>query len=193
MTGIYKITNLINGKFYIGLSCNIRRRFWEHTSKANKRCGACPILARAMRKYGSKNFIVEVLEECQEHELSAREVFWIMKLRPQYNRSQGGLGIRGVRHTDKTKRILSLRGKAQWALKTELERAEFVKNNLKGPRVGHIVSEATREKLRLKLSGRSLSESHKRNIGISNRVSMIGNTNGKYNRKHEHTSVGKTH
>lgn len=33
MTGIYKITNLINGKIYIGQSINIERRFLEHCRK----------------------------------------------------------------------------------------------------------------------------------------------------------------
>lgn len=53
MVGIYKITNKINGKIYIGQSNNIKRRFWEHQNRGA--ASRIPVDA-AIEKYGSENF-----------------------------------------------------------------------------------------------------------------------------------------
>lgn len=72
--GIYKITNKINGKSYIGQSVNIKNRWYVH--KATK--DDYPI-HRAIQKYGKNNFSWEVLEECSEQQLSEREIYYISK------------------------------------------------------------------------------------------------------------------
>ena len=59
-TGIYKITNLVNGKVYIGASKRIETRFWEH-----KRYAGSPIHSD-LEAYGLENFKFEVLIECPE-------------------------------------------------------------------------------------------------------------------------------
>ena len=61
MIGIYKITNNINGKVYIGQSNNIQRRFSEHQTKGES--SRIPIDV-AIQKYGKENFSFEVIEEC---------------------------------------------------------------------------------------------------------------------------------
>lgn len=58
MIGIYKITNQINGKIYIGQSIHIERRWQEH-----KQPSANSLIAKAIKKYGVENFVFEVLEE----------------------------------------------------------------------------------------------------------------------------------
>jgi group I intron endonuclease len=60
MTGIYKITNKINGKVYIGQSINIERRWKEHISDKRKNS----LIHLAIEKYGEKNFNFEIIEEC---------------------------------------------------------------------------------------------------------------------------------
>jgi group I intron endonuclease len=65
--GIYKITNSINGKVYIGLSTNIEKRWNKHRSvmtNPKERNYKYPLYC-AMRKYGIENFTFEVLEECK--------------------------------------------------------------------------------------------------------------------------------
>lgn len=53
---IYRITNLINGKLYIGLTTTeIKQRWSVHKSETR----SCPLLGRAIRKYGHNNFIIE--------------------------------------------------------------------------------------------------------------------------------------
>lgn len=76
--GIYKITNLINNKHYIGQSRDIERRWREERTAANSTTDAeydSP-RSRAIRKYGIENFTFEILEECEPIELNTREGYW---------------------------------------------------------------------------------------------------------------------
>ena len=63
---VYKITNKINGKFYIGSSINITDRELRH--KSDLSCGThhSKHLQRAYDKYGKENFKFEILELCNE-------------------------------------------------------------------------------------------------------------------------------
>ena len=95
MIGIYKITNTINGKCYIGQSVNIHKRWTNHKSVYNNpnANGYDYYLYRSMRKYGIENFNFEVLEECKVEELNDREKFWISKFdsyKNGYNSTIGG-------------------------------------------------------------------------------------------------------
>ena len=94
--GIYKITNLVNGKSYIGQSVNIQKRFNAHKSVAfnpNDANYNYP-LYRAIRKYGLENFSFEVLEECDISELNNKEIYYISKYNTYgkcgYNQDKGG-------------------------------------------------------------------------------------------------------
>ena len=90
MVGIYKITNLINGKIYIGQSNNIERRLKEHRYKTEN--SDIPV-DRAIGKYGEKNFTFAVLEETTTEQLDARETYWIKYYNScdnGYNCSLGG-------------------------------------------------------------------------------------------------------
>lgn len=92
--GIYKITNLCNGKCYIGQSRNIYKRWNNHKSDAYNASNNkynYP-LYRAFRKYGLINFQFEIIEECLIEELNNREVYWINILNPAYNQTAGGSG-----------------------------------------------------------------------------------------------------
>lgn len=79
---IYKITNLINKKVYIGQT--IRTVEWRWIKHQRESIGTKYILdtkfARALRKYGVDNFKVEIqeqLNDCTVRELTAREHFWV--------------------------------------------------------------------------------------------------------------------
>lgn len=90
MIGIYKITNLTNGKIYIGQSNNIERRFQEHQTKGvNSRIP----LDAAIQKYGKENFSYEVVEECAIEQLNEKEQYYIQYYNSKnngYNCSDGG-------------------------------------------------------------------------------------------------------
>lgn len=79
---IYCITNLINGKQYVGKTTStIEERFKEHCSDSRKeRCNKRP-LYDAMNKYGVENFKIEELEQIDDPTLlSDREKYWIKEL-----------------------------------------------------------------------------------------------------------------
>ena len=89
MIGIYKITNKINGKFYIGQSADIERRFREHKTQKHNRI----LVDKAIQKYGVNNFIFEIIEECPLEELNEKESYWIEEtkaIEKGYNLSKGG-------------------------------------------------------------------------------------------------------
>ena len=95
---IYCITNLINGKKYVGKTTQtIEQRFKEHCRDSRKEVYKKRPLYDAMRKYGVENFKVEQLEEVLvDDNLSDREVFWIKELQSYghngYNATEGGDG-----------------------------------------------------------------------------------------------------
>lgn len=78
MVGIYKITNTIDGKSYIGQSINIvdrwRKEIYASQQPDNKSYNTP--LSRAFRKYGVDNFRFEVIEECDSTTLNEREQYW---------------------------------------------------------------------------------------------------------------------
>lgn len=78
-TGIYKITNTINNKVYIGQSKNIYRRLTKHLSIARNGKYNHLHLYRAISKYGIGNFYVEVLEKCTVKDLDKLEYEYIQK------------------------------------------------------------------------------------------------------------------
>jgi len=93
---IYKITNKINGKMYIGQTRNsISTRFSEHRSQA-LRGSKNSILYNAIRKYGIDNFEITLLEDHIELEsLDEREIYYISEYKSNdghtgYNLTSGG-------------------------------------------------------------------------------------------------------
>lgn len=93
MGKIYKITNLINGKVYIGKTeRSIEKRFKEHLSDSKSDSINRP-LHSAIKKYGFSNFKIELLEETEE--CNEREMFWIKYYNSYdcgYNATVGGDG-----------------------------------------------------------------------------------------------------
>ena len=86
---IYKITNKINGKIYVG-----RHKTYKNES-FDKYWGSGKLIKQAIKKYGIENFTKEIIEECSKDNVAEREMFWIDKLNARdgnYNLSAGGPG-----------------------------------------------------------------------------------------------------
>lgn len=91
---IYKTTNTITGKSYIGKDCKNDVNY----------LGSGTYLKKAIKKYGKENFIKEILEVCSNlHELAEREQYWIDKYNACnssdfYNIVPGGTGGDSITH-----------------------------------------------------------------------------------------------
>ena len=86
--GIYKITNKINGKVYIGQSVDIGRRWRQHMTAEDD-----SYFHKAIQKYGVENFEWEVIEQCKKKDLDEREIYWIEyydSFNKGYNCTKGG-------------------------------------------------------------------------------------------------------
>lgn len=94
MAYIYKITNDINQKIYVGKTeRTVEKRFKEHCQDAFREHNEKRPLYSAMRKYGIEHFHIELIEETNNPE--DREVYWIEKLgsfKNGYNATVGGDG-----------------------------------------------------------------------------------------------------
>ena len=91
---IYKITNKVNGKSYIGQTrYTIEFRWRQHQHKKDN-----THFHNAISKYGAENFTVELLEECELADMDSREIYYIAKYDTYnhgYNSSTGGDGMKG--------------------------------------------------------------------------------------------------
>lgn len=84
-SGVYKITNLINGKFYIGSSHTLYIRIKTHLRelKHNRHCNKH--LQNAWKKYGKDNFKFEIISICPKEYRDKLEQWFIDNLKPEYN------------------------------------------------------------------------------------------------------------
>jgi group I intron endonuclease len=167
MIGIYCITNNINGKKYIGQSVNIKNRWQQekHLSGINKH------LESAFQKYGLENFSFEVLEECQEKELNAKEVDYIKKFNSTnremgYNQTTGGEHFKVINKTpmsEETRRKISESKKGQKFSETHKNNLSksWKKENHVSPEISKKISESSK--------GRKMSISTRRKISESNK------------------------
>lgn len=110
VSGIYKITNLITGKFYVGSSQNINRRWGKHLQKLNTNTHPNIHLQRSFNVHGEYNFELSVLEYCCLDDLIPREQHYIDELKPHYNIARVAGSSVGVVRSDETKEKLRIIG-----------------------------------------------------------------------------------
>ena len=125
---VYKITNKINNKIYIGItSQGASARFKEHLFAAEH--GSPFKIHKAIRKYGRENFIFEIIDFCNNYnELKEKEKYYIslydsMNDEKGYNMTEGGDGTFGRSHSEETKE--KIRQKAIGREIDELTRAKL--------------------------------------------------------------------
>ncbi len=149
---IYKTTNKINGKIYIGQDINNNKSY----------LGSGVYLRNAFKKYGRKNFTKEILQKCNTiEELNEAEIFWIKTLDSTnknigYNLALGGFGCFGTKRklTDEIKQKISTANKGNKS------------------KLGQHISDITKEKIGNANRGRKMSDEFKE----KRRLYMLGNT-----------------
>ena len=132
MTGVYKITNEVNNKVYIGQSVNIATRWSEHLRRPfnqnDKNYDS--YFYRSIRKYGIENFTFVILEQCSQKNLNDREQYWInfyQAFRKEfgYNLTSGGDGSQSCGRfldtdsVNEIKKLLLHTAKTQWDIANE--------------------------------------------------------------------------
>ena len=158
---IYKITNLIDNKIYIGKDENNNPKYF----------GSGLLIKRAIKKYGKKNFKKDILEKCTTpKELNDKEIFWINKLNSispnGYNLTIGGTGgdTFSIKTQDEKNNIIKKR------LKTTLLKhgPNFFKRKLTEECKKNI-SEANKGKKYPNRKSIILTEEHKKKISEANK------------------------
>lgn len=112
MAYVYVITNILNGKQYVGVTeGSLKERYRLHLKDCKTdRCKNRP-LYYDMNKYGAENFSIEELEECNNKDKFDRECYWINKLdtyKNGYNLTYGGSGKQFYNHKEIADKYLEL-------------------------------------------------------------------------------------
>lgn len=207
---IYKTTNLLNGKIYIG----------QDTNNDPKYMGSGKIIRNAIKKYGKDNFSKEVLEECEtiEH-LNEREIYWISVFNSTdnkigYNILSGGLGSRGFKqsleviekirennNSDRFKKIMASpevsskisEGQLKSERKKELHSSAEYREKMSKSLKGRIITDEHRKKISDSLKGRKKTEEHIKNLSdsLKNSEKLKGENNPFYGMKHSEETIDR--
>ena len=130
--GIYKIVNSINGKLYIGSALNIMTRFATHKHLLFEGKHFNLHLHNAWDKYGSDNFLFEILEECDKECLKDKEEYYIQTLKSNdrelgYNiriNCSTNLGLKSSNETREKLRISHLGQKRSKETQEKISKAQ---------------------------------------------------------------------
>jgi group I intron endonuclease len=171
MAVIYRITNMANGKFYIGSAESFARREWQHKYDLRRKTHKNPRLQAAWDKYGEDMFVFEIIEEVPPDRAAFDiENTYLMRFVGQedcYNINTDAFGMRtGIPHTEASKAKVSASRKGKAAGADHYRYGQTVSDEVrqkigdtqrgkpKGP--GRKVSEAGRAKIRANIeAGRS--------------------------------------
>ena len=134
---IYKITNTITKKCYIGETkqSNPETRWREHKNTIKNGVG-CPVLQSAAKKYGIENFTFEILLICFDEDRYKYEIEYIKKYNSQvpngYNVLAGGPGgsFEGKKHSEETKKHISEKIKQKYIDNPELKKEMSERNKI---------------------------------------------------------------
>lgn len=101
--GIYKITSLINDKFYIGSAMCFAKRKGLHLFHLRKNKHSNAKLQRHFNKYGESDLVFELIKLCDPDHLIKCEQYFIDYLNPYFNIAKIAGSTKGYRHTQATK------------------------------------------------------------------------------------------
>lgn len=186
---IYKITNKINGKIYVGQTIHkLEFRIRQHRNR-----GKYPI-GIALNKYGIDNFDIEIIDRAKSREeLDKKEIYWIKYydcISPKgYNLTKGGEGCVGYKHDEDIKKKLShIAIKRNQNKEYKAKISSILKRKLSGknnPNYGKHWSEEVKAKISNSLKGRkvpkeSVEKMAKNMIGKNNKAVLCIETNKIY-------------
>jgi len=169
--GVYKITNIINNKLYVGSSADLMKRKWHHFKVLKEGTHKNIHLQRAYDTYGYDNFqweileFVDFIEDKKEFKtlILSREQYWLDTLIIVDGKSVGyninlvaGSSL-GTKLSEETKRKLSLKSRNP---SDETRRKLSESSKGRQTRLGSIVSVETREKMSISQLGKHSGPKH---------------------------------
>ena len=134
---IYKVTNTINGKIYVGKQTNNRKNYY----------GSGKLIKQAIQKYGIENFTKEIIDEVVGDVLgSEREIYWITKLKALdgYNLEIHG---NGGEISERQRRMNSETVKKMWQDPNSIFNTPEYRNRLSNAGKKRVWSEETKKKI----------------------------------------------
>lgn len=195
ISGIYKTTNKINGKYYVGSSINIDKRWRSHKNRLNSNIHANKHLQNSWLKYGEINFIFSILETISLDKLAETEQKYLdIAVNEQDKTYNLSFDVTHKVITEKTRIKIrnSLLGRT---LSSKIK--EKISKSIRGvnhPLYGKSHSDETKSKISISgierfktnpptLLGKKFTLSHRKNISKSLKGKRIGIGNHNYNKK----------
>lgn len=182
-SGIYKITNLVNDRFYIGSTFNFYERFIQHRADLRKNKHNNQFLQNSWNKYGEENFSFAIMEVVSNiDDLLIREQHWLDETN-SYNRCVGyniaknaKAPMTGLKHSNEAKEKISKVHKGKIISEEQKEKASnFHKgktiSDLQKEQIRHSVHEYWTEEKRNEHS-LLIKEIRKNNPEISKKISI---------------------
>lgn len=189
MTGVYRITNTVTDRVYIGSAVDVGHRMHQHKADLRGRKHINAYLQRSWDKHGEAMFVFEPLVECSIETRKEREQRFIDAYIDHdlhiYN-LQASAGSResfGYRHSQKAKDRIREVQKLSWlsgarkmsqacrdaakTVNTGRKHSEETKHRIHLAKLGHTTSEQTREKMRLSAVRRGISEATRQKMNTT--------------------------
>jgi group I intron endonuclease len=204
--GVYKISNVVSGRYYIGYSTNINKRFTVHRSKLKQNCHDNIFLQRAYNLDGEDKFNYEIIHICNSEEeaktielqylndLSIRDKIYNLN----YNNSGGDLL---TNHPDKDiirKKIIKSHAETVSKMTTEERKEKYGKFGEKNGMYGKTHTEETRQKIskinkgrECPNKGKKASEETKQKLSKIRKNKYTGENNPFYGKHHSEETKQK--
>lgn len=183
-SGIYRITCLANGEFYVGSAVNMRKRQYKHLWHLRHNSHGNYRLQKIYNEHGAQLFIFDVLEYCNRERLIECEQYYIDTLNPEINilkiagdtKTKSAGSIRVV--TEETRRKISEGNKGKKLSASHIEKlkarkgmtfSDIWKSRISVSGKGRVQGLETRKKISNANAGRRFNENSRQKMSEAQR------------------------
>lgn len=176
-SGVYRLQNLKNGKFYIGSSRNLYRRFYSHMQMLKDKRHDNLRIKIDCNLHGWESFVFGVVEYCDENIMKEREQYYYDLWSPSYNVWKNVYSankrtytyeqlafFKSYKHGPKDLQKHSQSLKKAWKRRKEKYTPEELSKKMADARRGILHSEETKLKLSMQRKGKKKSEAWKEKL-----------------------------
>lgn len=199
ISGVYKITNLVSGKSYVGSSKDIYGRWKRHRYDLRKGKHPNNHLQNAWNLYGDETFTIDIVEECSLDRdiLLRREQYYLDVLTPEYNFCHIAGSTLGAKRSEETKAKMSMSNKGQRAWNKGMKLSDEWKRKIGESQVGKAISDEQKkhqsEIMKGRISpnkGKKMSEEQKEKLRLSH-LGKVSPNKGKKMSEEQKVKISK--